>query len=93
MCPSASREGRIGEELHQRVGQGRNVGRGDDKSGLAGHDHRADAGQIAHDGGNAARGRLERQFEVVRDMTKDDLAQLRHLCLLLVESARKELGK
>ena len=36
---------------------------------------------------------LERQFEVVRDMTKDDLAQLRHLCLLLVESARKELGK
>src|SRR5713226_2286261 len=36
---------------------------------------------------------IERQFEVVRDMTKDDLAQLRHLCLLLVESARKELGK
>ncbi len=36
---------------------------------------------------------LERQFEVVHGMTKEDLAQLRHLCLLLVESARKELGK
>jgi DNA-binding MarR family transcriptional regulator len=36
---------------------------------------------------------LERQFEVVQGMSKDDLAQLRHLCLLLVESARKELGK
>jgi DNA-binding MarR family transcriptional regulator len=36
---------------------------------------------------------LERQFEVVHDMSKEDLAQLRHLCLLLVESARKELGK
>ena len=36
---------------------------------------------------------IERQFEVVRDMTKDDLAQLRHLCLQLVDNARKELGK
>jgi len=36
---------------------------------------------------------LERQFEVVQGMSKDDLAQLRHLCLWLVESARKELGK
>jgi hypothetical protein len=26
-------------------------------------------------------------------MSKEDLAQLRHLCLLLVENARKELGK
>jgi DNA-binding MarR family transcriptional regulator len=36
---------------------------------------------------------LERQFEIVRGMSKEDLAQLRHLCLLLVENARKELGK
>jgi DNA-binding MarR family transcriptional regulator len=36
---------------------------------------------------------IEHQFEMVRGMTKEDLAQLRHLCLLLVESARKELGK
>jgi len=36
---------------------------------------------------------LDRQFEVVHDMTKEELEQLRHLCLLLVESARKELGK
>jgi DNA-binding MarR family transcriptional regulator len=36
---------------------------------------------------------LERQFEIVHGMSKDDLAQLRHLCLLLVENARKELGK
>ena len=36
---------------------------------------------------------LEHQFEMVKGMTKDDLAQLRHLCLLLVENARKELGK
>src|SRR6266699_798846 len=34
---------------------------------------------------------LERQFEIVEGMSKDDLAQLRHLCLLLVENARKEL--
>ncbi|TMC92009.1 MAG: MarR family transcriptional regulator [Chloroflexi bacterium] len=36
---------------------------------------------------------LEHQFEVVGGMSKDDLAQLRHLCLQLVENARKELGK
>jgi DNA-binding MarR family transcriptional regulator len=36
---------------------------------------------------------LEHQFEVVEGMSKDDLAQLRHLCLQLVENARKELGK
>src|SRR6266700_4768873 len=36
---------------------------------------------------------LERQFEVVEGFNKDDLAQLRHLCLQLVENARKELGK
>jgi hypothetical protein len=26
-------------------------------------------------------------------LSKEDLAQLRHLCLQLVENARKELGK
>ena len=36
---------------------------------------------------------LEHQFEMVEGISKDDLAQLRHLCLLLVENARKELGK
>ncbi len=36
---------------------------------------------------------LEHQFEVVQGMSKEDLAQLRHLCLQLVENARKELGK
>jgi DNA-binding MarR family transcriptional regulator len=36
---------------------------------------------------------LEHQFEVVDGWNKDDLAQLRHLCLLLVDNARKELGK
>ena len=36
---------------------------------------------------------LEHQFEMVEGMSKDDLAQLRHLCLLLVENARKELRK
>lgn len=36
---------------------------------------------------------LERQFEIVREFSKEDLAQLRHLCLLLVENARKELGR
>jgi DNA-binding MarR family transcriptional regulator len=36
---------------------------------------------------------LEHQFEMVQGMTKEDLAQLRHLCLTLVENARKELGK
>lgn len=36
---------------------------------------------------------LERQREITRGMSKEDLAQLRHLCLLLVENARKELGR
>jgi DNA-binding MarR family transcriptional regulator len=36
---------------------------------------------------------LDRQVDVVQGMTKEDLAQLRHLCLLLVENATKELGK
>jgi DNA-binding MarR family transcriptional regulator len=36
---------------------------------------------------------LEHQFEMVTGMSKEDLAQLRHLCLQLVENARKELGK
>ncbi len=36
---------------------------------------------------------LEHQFEVVQGLSKDDLAQLRHLCLQLVENAREELGK
>jgi DNA-binding MarR family transcriptional regulator len=36
---------------------------------------------------------IEHQFEVVQAFSKEDLAQLRHLCLKLVESARKELGK
>jgi hypothetical protein len=33
------------------------------------------------------------QIDLVNGMSKEDLAQLRHLCLLLVENARKELGK
>jgi DNA-binding MarR family transcriptional regulator len=36
---------------------------------------------------------LEHQYEIVKGMTKDDLAQLRHLCLLLVENSRQELEK
>ena len=36
---------------------------------------------------------LEHQFEMVQGFSKDDLAQLRHLCLQLAENARKELGK
>ncbi len=36
---------------------------------------------------------IEHQFEVVQGFSKEDLAQLRHLCLKLVGSARKELGK
>src|SRR5579864_5399619 len=36
---------------------------------------------------------LTRQFAIAGGMTKEDLAQLRHLCLKLVENARKELGK
>jgi DNA-binding MarR family transcriptional regulator len=33
------------------------------------------------------------QFDVVEGLSKDDLAQLRHLCLQLVENSRKELRK
>ena len=36
---------------------------------------------------------LAHQLDVVEGFTKEDLAQLRHLCLLLVENARKELAK
>ena len=35
---------------------------------------------------------LEHQFEIAAGISTDDLAQLRHLCLQLVENARKELG-
>ena len=36
---------------------------------------------------------LEHQYELATGFSKEDLAQLRHLCLQLVENARKELGK
>jgi DNA-binding MarR family transcriptional regulator len=36
---------------------------------------------------------LQHQNEVAGGLSKDELAQLRHLCLQLVENARKELGK
>jgi len=36
---------------------------------------------------------FESQFVVAEGLTNEDLAQLRHLCLKLVENARKELGK
>jgi DNA-binding MarR family transcriptional regulator len=36
---------------------------------------------------------LAHQHEVAGGLSKEDLAQLRHLCLQLVENARKELGK
>jgi DNA-binding MarR family transcriptional regulator len=36
---------------------------------------------------------MERQFEVAGGFSQEDLAQLRHLCLQLVENARKELGR
>lgn len=36
---------------------------------------------------------LERQFEVARGLSQEDMAQLRHLCLKLADNARKELGK
>jgi DNA-binding MarR family transcriptional regulator len=39
------------------------------------------------------RGGLEHQYELVEGLSKDELAQLRHLCLLVVENIRKELGK
>jgi DNA-binding MarR family transcriptional regulator len=36
---------------------------------------------------------LEHQFEVAEGLSQEDLAKLRHLCLQLVENARKELGR
>lgn len=36
---------------------------------------------------------IQHQYALAGGLTKDDLAQLRHLSLLLVENARKELGK
>jgi DNA-binding MarR family transcriptional regulator len=36
---------------------------------------------------------MEHQHVIANGLTKEDLAQLRHLCLQLVENARKELGK
>ena len=36
---------------------------------------------------------FEHQHLIAAGMSKEDLAQLRHLCLQLVENARKELGK
>jgi len=36
---------------------------------------------------------LQHQHEIAGGMNKEELAQLRHLCLQLVDNARKELGK
>jgi DNA-binding MarR family transcriptional regulator len=36
---------------------------------------------------------MEKQVELVQGMSEEDVAQLRHLCLALVENIRKELGK
>ena len=36
---------------------------------------------------------MEHQHVIANGLSKEDLAQLRHLCLQLVENARKELGK
>jgi len=36
---------------------------------------------------------MANQYVLAGGMSKEDLAQLRHLCLTLVEAARKELGK
>jgi DNA-binding MarR family transcriptional regulator len=36
---------------------------------------------------------LNHQYALAGRLSQEDLAQLRHLCLLLVENARKELGK
>lgn len=36
---------------------------------------------------------MAHQYALASGLSKDDLAELRHLCLTLVESARKELGK
>lgn len=39
------------------------------------------------------RGGLEHQYQLVEGLNKEELAQLRHLCLLVVENIRKELGR
>ena len=36
---------------------------------------------------------IQHQYALAGELTKEDLVELRHLCLLLVENARKELGK
>jgi len=36
---------------------------------------------------------LQRQYALAGGLTKEEMAQLRHLCLTLVQAARKELGK
>jgi DNA-binding MarR family transcriptional regulator len=36
---------------------------------------------------------MAHQYALAADLSREDLAQLRHLCLTLVESARKELGR
>ena len=36
---------------------------------------------------------MAHQYALAGGLSKEDLAQLRHLCLTLVEAARKELGK
>jgi len=36
---------------------------------------------------------MANQYALAAGLSNEDLAQLRHLCLLLVENARKELGK
>jgi DNA-binding MarR family transcriptional regulator len=36
---------------------------------------------------------MAHQYALAGGLSKDDLAQLRHLCLTLVEAARKELGR
>jgi DNA-binding MarR family transcriptional regulator len=36
---------------------------------------------------------LDHQYSLAGSLDRDDLAQLRHLCLTLVEAARKELGR
>lgn len=36
---------------------------------------------------------MAHQYALAGGLSKEDLAQLRHLCLTLVETARKELGK
>jgi DNA-binding MarR family transcriptional regulator len=55
------------------------------------HARLTDAGRARIEG--IWRDGLEHQHEITKGMSKEDLAQLRHLCLLLVENARKELGK